>query len=479
MNRNSNNEADDSQKESGDVSNDTNRSSKSGYDIDCDQYRVTDFSTKDQSDAPNDPKHLPLFKGDVVCFHEIFEWLSLEDIHTVGQTCQRLQAIAGDFIKCYLQAANLLCCNGGIRIIPGGFLYDSSAVVQKVAIEGDDAEPYRYMQLNCKSLKRIDFREAVITTDRAKQIESILEKVEIIQLTNCDVRGDFYDCFLKFCTNLKHLIVDDNKPEHILIGTDNQWLSRSYPTIDHVEFNVLYYSKMNKILELTLFFEYNSHIQSLATDLIGLLHMQIALKQSQVRLCNLGIAFDDFCSTVDEDAAISLLVELRDRYIYNRLHIYDNHPVYMYTKLSDRTFKKILLGCDGLCNIMTDLSLNGFDLIESGATTDVKMLAENLLKLERLNIVWLAGLNDILPFIQHSVNLKIIAIKYFDGHIIDLPALNKARGKLPGAQKVTVYVGEKVFLATKWSSKATDLEYIELRRIDSYEWVHYSTSSVL
>lgn len=49
---------------------------------------------------------------------------------------------------------------------------------------------------------------------------------------------------------------------------------------------------------------------------------------------------------------------------------------------------------------------------------------------------------------------------------IDLPVLNEARGKLLGAQKVTVYVGENVFLTTKWTSNEIDLGFIDLRRID-------------
>lgn len=97
---------------------------------------------------------------------------------------------------------------------------------------------------------------------------------------------------------------------------------------------------------------------------------------------------------------------------------------------------------------------------------DLEVLAKNLLKLDRLTI-YRTRFEHILPFIQHSVNLKTIAIEYFDGDILDLPALNKERKKLLGARKVTIYVEERVFLATKWASKTTHLGFIELKRIES------------
>lgn len=54
-------------------------------------------------DTLNVAKSQPLFQGDIICFQEIFEWLSLEDIQSVGQTCKRLQIIAADFSNVFYQ----------------------------------------------------------------------------------------------------------------------------------------------------------------------------------------------------------------------------------------------------------------------------------------------------------------------------------------------------------------------------------------
>lgn len=447
-----------------------------GHELDQEQENAPIVAKFPPMRVTNAVKYPPLFHRDIVCFHEVFEWLSVQDIHSIGQTCNRLKSIANSFFKDYLPAVDLVACPDGCRLIPGGLLNEFSPVAQKVTIEGDDNEPYQYIQSKCKSITRIDFRHAVITEYRAKQIESILNKVEIIHLNNCDVRGDFFDCFLKFCTELKHLIVDDESPENILIGTDNNWLDRHYPTLKHIELNVLFYSKMDEIPELTKFIGCNHHIQSFATDLISLIYLQHALKQSRIRLRDLAVAFDRFCSTYD---AIFLLAELHDQHIYNRLHIYDNHTRVYGWNLSMRFFRKILLN-RSLCDKVIDLSLKEFDSDEFPSysrVTDVKKIAGGLLNIERLNM-WSIGFNDILLFIQHAPNLKIIAIRYFDGDIIDLSTINKERRKANGAQKVTIYAGEKAFLATKWVKKTINLEFVELRRIDSYEWVHYTTSSL-
>lgn len=45
-----------------------------------------------------------IFKGDLECFHEIFDWLSLKEIDAVAATCRRLQAIAGLYFTTYLSA---------------------------------------------------------------------------------------------------------------------------------------------------------------------------------------------------------------------------------------------------------------------------------------------------------------------------------------------------------------------------------------
>lgn len=81
------------------------------------------------------------------------------------------------------------------------------------------------------------------------------------------------------------------------------------------------------------------------------------------------------------------------------------------------------------------------------------------------------------PFIRNSPKLKQIRIKdaKVDFKNVDLWALNEEREKILGAQKISIYVNEVVYLATKWTMKTIDFSLIELRRFDSYEWEKLSS----
>lgn len=85
-------------------------------------------------------------------------------------------------------------------------------------------------------------------------------------------------------------------------------------------------------------------------------------------------------------------------------------------------------------------------------------------------------LEEILSFIRYAAKLKKIKIITFermpnngeDG--LDLAAWNKQRLELSGARKVTVYVPEYVYLATKWATNKAEYSLIKLKRSDSYDW---------
>lgn len=57
-------------------------------------------------------------------------------------------------------------------------------------------------------------------------------------------------------------------------------------------------------------------------------------------------------------------------------------------------------------------------------------------------------------------------------NIFNLIALNNARRQLADAQKITIYVKEEIYLATKWAMKETDFDLIRIKRYESFEWHH-------
>lgn len=50
--------------------------------------------------------------------------------------------------------------------------------------------------------------------------------------------------------------------------------------------------------------------------------------------------------------------------------------------------------------------------------------------------------------------------------------LNEESAKLPDEIKITLYVIEEVYFATKWATQVIDLDFIKLKRSGSYVWYH-------
>lgn len=48
--------------------------------------------------------------------------------------------------------------------------------------------------------------------------------------------------------------------------------------------------------------------------------------------------------------------------------------------------------------------------------------------------------------------------------------MNKERKKLAGARRVTIYINDRLILVSKWMKEATNLDLIELRRFESFDW---------
>lgn len=105
------------------------------------------------------------------------------------------------------------------------------------------------------------------------------------------------------------------------------------------------------------------------------------------------------------------------------------------------------------------------------ADEDEPMDLDILMNVERLHLFRKSL--DILRIIQQIKNLRKIKILGFrSAEILELNVLNREREKLADARKVTIYVPDAVYLATKWATKngTTNFNLIEMKRSNSYEW---------
>lgn len=105
--------------------------------------------------------------------------------------------------------------------------------------------------------------------------------------------------------------------------------------------------------------------------------------------------------------------------------------------------------------------------------TDLLSICTNL---QLVEFEW-ASSDDLLPLIRQAAKLKKMKVIDLENgthfsetsKIIDLIALNNERETLAYAQKITFYVKEDIYLATKFALGETNFNLIRLQRIESFE----------
>lgn len=424
-----------------------------------------------------------IFKLNVDCFHEVFDWLSLKDLTAVGKTCKRLKRIAGHFIQSNYSAKSARGKNDGIYM---SSLQSNifSQYIQKISISGDRLEAYRFVGLNCAGVKHIRVYGS-LPDGGFEHIKKILQGVEVLEMNECIVKGEFHRDYLNYCPNLKSLNITRSgriRDKSISIGTGNEWLLRKYPKLEHFELIEFYKLKMN---ELQIFFEQNPNVRTFSTDSRGLWENRHSILGTNIKLDTLVIDMHESKLFDSNDQPISmvdsvyyLLNELYDQGFYKHLHFY---LLFVNQKHINQ-----------LCFLRGIEMLNGdIDRIDR-IMPEVKVLAvwcgdevmnlesipSYLPNLERISM-WKVSTHTVATLIQIAPQLRQIRFGTLKDltqfRNMDLVALNKQRGKTLGARKVIIYLKEDIYLAMKWTRKSIDFNFIELRRYESNEWEEYSS----
>ncbi|XP_031633807.1 uncharacterized protein LOC116347375 [Contarinia nasturtii] len=430
--------------------------------------------------APLDSESSKIFNLTIDCFDEIFEYLNVKDLHSFGQTCKRMNKVAGEYFKQNYSSAPKECREDGIYM----YCWDKDGVVNKrIQISGFNRfmpcishyhlslPKYIKSHINeFESTNHIHLREQRINSIRIKHFKRMLPQLEIVQHRECSMDGDFYDLILKYCKNLKVISVQSSDVGNRKNGKLN-WLLQKYPKLERLELRP---SDCCLIEELREFFVRNPNVQRFSTSSKFLskngdilLSSNAKLDILQVKRCNIISRFP-----------LELLNRLHEQGFYKRL--------YIYTRSVDEELSTSLASVRGLellCIWPFDKSYNLAELTNlreliiygESSAEDMENLANGLIRLERLYIDW-ANVNDIMPFIRRSPKLnKIKFIPRDEGVVLKLAMLNAERAKLAGARKIIIYTRDDVFLATKWTTRNgdTNLSFIEIRRADSIKWEHY------
>lgn len=316
-----------------------------------------------------------------------------------------------------------------------------------------------------------------------------MRKVEIVQIRNCSIEGDFYESLLKYCGNLKELYVQDadvgRRRTPYGQVKDNKWLLHTYPSLEHLE---IIPQQMYRIPEFVTFFERNQSVRSFSISSTCLwdnmntfLKVNVNLDTLKVKLFpSTSFDFDGDENRLSDMRSICNLVnQLYERGFYKRLHFY---VLSVDRKCSDLLVS--LPGLEKLCikqfsecfNLVHLTNLKELNILSGANADDMEILANSLVNLQRL-FLRNAAYSMLLSFIRHSIKLRKVMVfpnnrGSFDGRILKILTLNTEREKLCAAQKVTIFVPDNIFLATKWkiNNGNTNLNLVEMKRSESYIW---------
>lgn len=399
-----------------------------------------DGNKRDQNESAasnNEPTSF-IFKMDIDCFEELFDYLSVNDLLAIRCTCKRFKKLVNYYIK--MNCPNLM----------------------RAKLDDNNIEMFR--QMDASTIELINQLTVSVGSDldgnQFALIKDFLAKPRKIFIDKWQTNPDFYNIFLKYCTNVKILNINrrDFNPEVI---TSNEWLHHQYPSLEYISLKVVL---KNEIDELETFFQLNPNIHGLS------MHMDY-LYQIGMRFVAAGITFDriHFFEPYIDEVCMQFLKSLYDKGFYKRLNLDGD---FLLDDPIDNPAESVMT----LTHIGLEVMQSEYLIFTIPQMATLKELCffqccenmphyENVKNnVERFNAGH-ATPNGIIAFVSKFPKLKHFYIKLMFHKVdLDLAAINKARESLPGACKTTIYVNGMVYLATKWTSKTTNFNLIELKR---------------
>lgn len=463
--------------------------------------------------SSNENQHLcssSIFKLNRHCLDELFDYLSLRDLHSLAQTCKSMQQMAGEFFTRNYSGAKFNCLSDGIYMMSNDpfteFNIDKCStmpgfiqLITWIAIENyehgragatkraipnirhNDLDKFKFIKLHSdefKSVKKLSFTHVHINKQKIRYILKILPNIEVLELTHGTVDQDLYDILLKYCRNVRCIRI-----HWTVVNHKCKWLQKKYDKLEHLEFCV---NAGDLIFPFSEYFERNPNTRSFACTALTLWSNKKALLECTAKLDTLELKCWDFHGWFDNEAIlVDVLYQLHTNGFYERLNLSDLGNLYY--KGNNRwrlmPFLKTLCIDSICCSSIEPFSTHLVEYVETGdfpyfwndkmpsGKSKNETLVENLINVERLYVY--RETFDILLFIKRLRNLKKLKLfKFGSAETLQLDMLNTEREKLAGAQKVTIYVPDAVYLATKWATANgnTHFSLIEMKRSKSYEW---------
>lgn len=397
------------------------------------------------------------------CIFVIFDWLSSDDLCSIGQTCNRLHKLAADqFHRKYPEKVmNEFCLrisNGEITMLPNEnyikcfskYIYNLKIQLMQRCTETDILCAVEFMRQKCSSnLVRIRFNCFYLPASFGTSIKDFLKTVEIVEFIHCNGQSNYYDSILKHCPKLKHLTTDGCSHDTDMNGL----LLRQNPTLEHFDYGFGNDFCSDKLM---IFFQQNTNIKSLAWWLYNE-HSSTLWPNACIK-CIVSNATNLECLYLSVTNSFNFLTicELRnlcDRDNFKRLEIQflgDNATKILIDQGNEfallKKFSKIHLSAAGLrCALpILNSSLHQINSVYvNSVCRDLTLSDNDLPNVEELHFSEIPDDNSLVHIVRHLVKLKNIFIPknllFTENYIVDILQLNVEREKLSDASPLVIY----------------------------------------
>lgn len=422
----------------------------------------------------------PIFKLNVDCFEEIFDYLSLGELCIFRRTCRRMKQVVDYYIKLNYRLA-----------------------LRKLHMNEERLDYFcHHKTVGFKFVNHLSILECKLRAYQIPGIITILGQIEGLRISTKQFDGDLYDDLLQFCTRLKslHLYIHHNA---LINGKKNGWIQQHYPHLEHFVLNFCSpFEREMRCFELKAFFERNTDIRFFSTRFRVLWNNRDWVLGSNLSFNQLtiGTFYRTDHTSIASAQACNFLNCLHEQGFYQKLRI-DTEASIALNQFSHigslRALETLSVGYGCISDYGTVekflksplLSLKELYLRYLWRPQDLETLANYITNVNRI-FIERASINDIVLLIRRCTKLKEIRVNrlkegnliksyfeddsihswrriLFDNCINEFRTLNHERKALRSTRKVTIFVDETVFLALKSNNK-THFEFIEFKRTQAW-----------
>ncbi|XP_031638883.1 uncharacterized protein LOC116351003 [Contarinia nasturtii] len=200
--------------------------------------------------ANGEQQFADIFKLNIDCFEVMFDYLSLEDLDAMGQTCKRMQRITGHCFQqnygaaqvkfnddgFYLNHVKIDCFNNFLQNVK--IANDFTDYINSTGDDGANIAS-KLMDFVTKlkhstSIKVIDIFDVEIDEENDAIVARFYEMNEIVRKAeNVTIRISYenvIDALLAQCSNIKYLYL-----KNFSIRNECKWMHQIYPMLEHIE----------------------------------------------------------------------------------------------------------------------------------------------------------------------------------------------------------------------------------------------------